>query len=71
MRDFLGQVGLFEGLDEAELERIARRLKRHSVPAGRTIIQENEPADRCWVLLSGETDQSLAFARFVTRPDGA
>jgi CRP-like cAMP-binding protein len=62
MKDFLGQVGLFEGLDEAELERIARRLKRHSVPAGRTIIQENEPADRCWILLSGSARVSSSLA---------
>ncbi len=69
MRDLLRKVDLFSGLTEEELELVARTLKRHAFDAGAPIIEENLPADRCHVLLSGSvrvtaslTDQEDFYA---------
>jgi len=53
MRDFLKKTYLFAGLEDQELDRVASRLKRHVFRAGERIIQENEPADRCYLIASG------------------
>jgi len=53
MREFLRNAYLFAGLDEGELDRVERRLKRHRFAAGEPIIQENKEADRCYLLTSG------------------
>jgi len=53
MREFLKNAYLFAGFEDAELDRVAHRVKRHDFAAGERIIQENQAADRCYLLLSG------------------
>jgi len=62
MRDFLKKTYLFSGLDDAELDKVGGRLRRHSFAAGARIIQENEPADRCHMILSGAVRVSSSFS---------
>lgn len=62
MREFLKSAYLFAGLDDAELDRVASRLKRHAFSAGERIIQENEPADRCYMILSGTVRVTSSFS---------
>jgi CRP-like cAMP-binding protein len=62
MRDFLKKTYLFSGLDDAELDRVTGRLRRHRFTAGERIIQENEPADRCYMILSGTVRVSSSIS---------
>jgi CRP/FNR family transcriptional regulator, cyclic AMP receptor protein len=62
MREFLKSTYLFSELDDHELDRVASRLKRGGFPAGDRIIQENEPADRCHMILSGTVRVSSSFS---------
>ncbi|MBI3450962.1 MAG: cyclic nucleotide-binding domain-containing protein [Acidobacteria bacterium] len=62
MREFLKKTYLFSELEEAELDRVSGRLKRHEFVAGERIIQENEPADRCYMILSGTVRVTSSFS---------
>ena len=52
------------------LTRLAGRMAREDVPAGRTIVSEGDPGDRFYVLLSGmaTVTQEVRGARSVLRP---
>jgi len=69
MEKILRKVHLFSGLSDGEMERVAKRLKRHSYPSGSTIIQEDQPSSRLFILLEGTvrvtaslTDQKDSYA---------
>jgi CRP-like cAMP-binding protein len=49
----LSRVGLLSSLPGETLTRLAARMSREDVPAGRTIVAEGEGGDRFYVLLSG------------------
>jgi len=49
----LSRVGLFADLPGATLATLADRMEREEVSAGTVMIQEGEPGDRFFVLLSG------------------
>ncbi|HEX3291327.1 MAG TPA: cyclic nucleotide-binding domain-containing protein [Gaiella sp.] len=49
----LSRVGLLSSLPGETLTRLAARMSREDVPAGRTIVTEGEGGDRFYVLLSG------------------
>lgn len=53
MEQILRKVHLFSGLNDREMDGVAKRLKRHAYAAGATIIQEDEPSSRLFVLLEG------------------
>ena len=49
----LSRVGLFSELPGETLAKLADRMEREEVSAGTVMIQEGEPGDRFFVLLSG------------------
>jgi CRP/FNR family transcriptional regulator len=49
----LARVPLFEGLSEAELERIAQVAVRRHYPATSVILREGDAGDTCYVMRSG------------------
>jgi CRP-like cAMP-binding protein len=49
----LQRVGLFGSLPGETIAKLAERMAREEVPAGRTIVTEGEHTDRFYVLLSG------------------
>ena len=66
----LSRVGLLTSLPGQMLTRLAERMHREEVPAGRTIVSEGDGGDRFYVLLSGlaAVTQSDRGARAVLRP---
>ena len=66
----LSRVGLLSSLPGETLTRLADRMAREDVPAGRTIVSEGDPGDRFYVLLSGlaAVTQSDRGPRSVLRP---
>lgn len=50
----LGRISAFAGVDEAVLVRLAQYTKIAKVPAGVTVFRAGDPADRFFILLSGE-----------------
>jgi len=66
----LSRVGLLTSLPGQTLTRLAERMQREEVPAGRTIVAEGDGADRFYVLLSGlaAVSQTERGARGVLRP---
>jgi CRP-like cAMP-binding protein len=65
----LSRVGLLTSLPGQTLTRLAERMRREEVPAGRTIVSEGDGGDRFYVLLSGlAVTQSDRGARSVLRP---
>jgi len=66
----LSRVGLLSSLPGETLTRLAGRMAREDVPAGRRIVSEGEPGDRFYVLLSGmaTVSQDVRGARSVLRP---
>ena len=66
----LQRVGLFGSLPGETITRLAARMMREEVPAGRAIVRENEHTDRFYVLLSGlaGVTQAGRGARGVIRP---
>ena len=66
----LSRVGLLTSLPGQTLTRLAERMRREDVPAGRTIVAEGDGGDRFYVLLSGlaAVTQSERGARSVLRP---
>ncbi len=49
----LHEVSLFQALDNAGLRALAERTRQRSLPAGRLVFKEGEPADSMYVVLSG------------------
>ena len=66
----LSRVGLLTSLPGQTLTRLAERMRREDVPAGRTIVAEGDGGDRFYVLLLGlaAVTQSERGARSVLRP---
>ena len=66
----LSRVGLLSSLPGETLTRLAERMSREDVPAGRTIVAEGEGGDRFYVLLSGmaTVTQQGRGPRSVLRP---
>jgi CRP-like cAMP-binding protein len=61
--DALHSIPLFQGLDSAELERIAVICEAHTVEAQAPLFREGDPGDALWVLLEGSVE--------VLKRDGA
>ena len=49
----LQSVSLFQSLDETGLHALAGRARSRSLPAGRLVFKEGEPADSMYVVLAG------------------
>ena len=66
----LSRVGLLTSLPGQTLTRLAERMHREELPAGRTIMSEGDGGDRFYVLLSGlaAVTQSQRGPRSVLRP---
>ena len=66
----LQRIGLFGALPGATIAKLAERMVREEVAAGRTIVAEGDRTDRFYVLLSGLAGVSQAGrgARGVMRP---
>jgi len=62
MKDFLKTVDLFADLTEGELDRVTRALKRHTFRPGDRIIQENQAAERCYMILSGSVKVAASIS---------
>jgi CRP/FNR family transcriptional regulator, cyclic AMP receptor protein len=52
----LREIGLFGGLSDATLERLAAELPRRVVEAGSVIVREGEAAKEMFVVLDGELE---------------
>jgi len=66
----LSRVGLLAALPGQTLSRLAERMRREELPAGRTIVAEGDGGDRFYVLLSGlaAVTQAGRGPRSVLRP---
>ena len=66
----LQRIGLFGSLPGETIARLADRMVREDVPAGRAIVTEGELTDRFYVLLTGlaAVTQAGRGARGVLRP---
>ena len=66
----LSRVGLLASLPGETLARLAERMRREDVPAGRAIVTEGDEGDRFYALLSGmaAVAQSSLGPRRVLRP---
>ncbi len=53
LRDQLAGVPIFRELPDAELDALAERASEHFYAPGQTVIEEGEPSDRLFVVLSG------------------
>ncbi|HKZ54342.1 MAG TPA: cyclic nucleotide-binding domain-containing protein [Anaerolineales bacterium] len=54
IRDILERVPLFQGLAMEELDLLARLFLRESFAAGSVVFEQGDPADRLYVLVSGQ-----------------
>lgn len=57
----LAAFGLFAGLTAAQLEEVAAIGHPVSFPPGRLIIEEGRPAERCWLIRSGQVALQTAL----------
>lgn len=53
LQEMLGQVELFEGLDEAELEQIAEICDERTYKAGDVVAKQGDPGDELFVIWDG------------------
>ncbi len=53
---FFRKIFLFQDLDDRELEQILSRTLPREFPAGRVIIQEGDPGDSLYIMVSGEVE---------------
>ena len=69
----LQRVGLFGSLPGETIGKLAERMVREEIPAGRTILAEGEHTDRFYILLSGlaGVTQAGRGPRSVIRPGEA
>lgn len=66
----LSRVGLLSELPGEVLTSLAGRMRREDVPAGAAVVQEGEPGDRFYVVLSGvfAVSQATLGPRRLLRP---
>jgi ATP-binding cassette subfamily B protein len=66
----LSRIGLLATLSGETISRLAARMAREDVPAGRTIVSEGDPGDRFYVVLSGmlSVTQASRGQRAILRP---
>jgi CRP-like cAMP-binding protein len=66
----LSRIGLLAGLPGEQLNKLAGRMAREDVPAGAGVLQQGEPGERFYVLLSGmlNVSQEGLGDRRVLRP---
>jgi CRP-like cAMP-binding protein len=57
--DALQNVPLFEGLDEAELTRLADRFQERSFPEGTTVVEEGATGTSFFIIGSGNASVSV------------
>lgn len=57
--DTLQAQPAFKDCSRKDLEELADSADRSSVPAGWSLIQQNTPADACYVILRGDADVSV------------
>ncbi len=68
----LSRVGLLATLPGEALAKLAGRMEREEVPAGKTVVREGEDGDRFYVILSGlfaVTQASLGLRRMLKPGD--
>jgi len=65
LREQLAALPLFAGASPAELKAIAKAGSLLTVPQGWSLIWEKTPADKAYVVLSGEVDIRRADAHVV------
>ena len=68
----LSRVGLLATLPGETLAKLAARMEREEVPAGKTVVREGEPGERFYVILSGlfaVTQDSLGLRRMLKPGD--
>ena len=53
---FFRQIFLFQDLDDQEIEEVLRRTSLRDFPAGSIILQEGEPGNSMYIMLSGEVE---------------
>jgi CRP-like cAMP-binding protein len=58
-------VPMFQPLPLPAIEQLARGLEPDHVPAGRAVFRQGDPADRCYVIETGEVDV-IGDGRLVT-----
>ena len=54
MRERLGALPLFEGLDDEQLDRLAASASEFSAPAGQALIERGRPGSGIFVLEDGQ-----------------
>ena len=66
----LSRIGLLAGLPGEQLNRLAGRMAREDVAAGAQVIEQGEPGERFYVVLSGmlNVSQQGLGDRRVLRP---
>lgn len=66
----LSRIGLLAALPGQTLARLAARMQREEVPAGRAIVVEGEQGDRFYVVIAGmlTVEQAARGGRRVLRP---
>lgn len=65
VQDFLRQATLFEGLDDAEIDRLAACCAELTLPAHRAIFDEGDAADAFYLICSGRV---AIFRNTLGRP---
>ncbi len=53
---FFRKIFLFQDLDDRELEQVLSRTLPREFPAGLVIIQEGDPGDSLYIMVSGEVE---------------
>ena len=53
---FFRKIFLFQDLEDRELEQVLSRTRPREFPAGRVIIQEGDPGDSLYIMVSGEVE---------------
>ena len=53
---FFRKIFLFQDLEDPELEKVLSRTRPREFPAGQVIIQEGDPGDSLYVMVSGEVE---------------
>lgn len=66
----LSRIGLLAGFPGEQLNRLAGRMAREDIAAGALVVQQGEPGERFYVVLSGMLNVSQAGLgeRRVLRP---
>jgi CRP/FNR family cyclic AMP-dependent transcriptional regulator len=53
---FFRRIFLFQDLEDLEIEQVLSRTHRRHFSAGKVIIQEGEPGDSMYIMVSGEVE---------------